>query len=229
MKNIAIIPARSGSKGLPDKNIKVLGNKPLLAYSILAAKESGCFDEICVSTDSEEYASIAREWGASVPFLRSEKTAGDKASSWDVVKEVLDGYRAMGMEFDTIALLQPTSPLRKAEDIQKGYVLMKENDAKAVIGVCEMDHSPLWSNTLPENLSMRGFIREEAKNTPRQSLPTYYRINGALYIIKKQILESVENMYEDECYAYVMSQEKSVDIDTAFDFQIAQLFMGESK
>lgn len=222
MKNIAIIPARSGSKGLPDKNVKLLDGKPLLAYSILAAKESKCFDEIFVSTDSEEYARIAKEWGADVPFLRSAATSGDKASSWDVVKEVLEGYRERGIVFDTITLLQPTSPLRRAEDIVQGYALMEEKSAKAVIAVCEMDHSPLWSNVLPENLSMSGFIREDAKNTPRQSLPSFYRINGALYIIKEEVLANIADMYEDECYAYVMPREHSVDIDTALDFVIAE-------
>ena len=227
MKNLAIIPARSGSKGLPDKNIKILGDKPLLAYSIKAAQESYLFDEIFVSTDSEKYAQVATEWGANVPFLRSAATSDDKASSWDVVKEVLERYKERGKTFDTVTLLQPTSPLRIAEDIVNGYALMKEKDAKTVVAVCEMDHSPLWSNTLPESLSMTGFIRDEAKNTPRQSLPTYYRINGALYITKPEVLERISEMYEDQCYAYVMPQERSVDIDTAFDFQVAQLFMKE--
>ena len=222
MKNIAIIPARSGSKGLPDKNIKMLNGKPLLAYSILAAKESGCFDEIFVSTDSEEYAEIAREWGASVPFLRSNENSGDQASSWDVVKEVLNKYSEMGKEFETIALLQPTSPLRTAQDIVNGYRFMDEKEANVVIGVCEMDHSPLWSNTLPNDFSMSGFVRDEAKNTPRQNLPTYYRINGALYLVKKDGLDNLTNMYENHCYAYVMPKEHSVDIDTALDFAIAE-------
>ena len=227
MKNLAIIPARSGSKGLPDKNIKILGDRPLLAYSIKAAQESGCFDEIFVSTDSEKYAQVATEWGANVPFLRSAATSDDKASSWDVVKEVLERYKELGKTFDTVTLLQPTSPLRTSEDIMNGYALMEEKDAKTVVAVCEMDHSPLWSNTLPESLSMTGFIRDEAKNTPRQSLPTYYRINGALYITKPEVLEHISEMYEDQCYAYAMPQERSVDIDTLFDFQVAQLFIKE--
>ena len=110
MKNIAIITARSGSKGLPNKNILPLDGKPLIAHTIIAAKESGMFDTVMVSTDSEEYAAIAREWGAEVPFLRSEENSSDKAGSWDVVREVLDEYRKRGEEFDTFTLLQPTSP-----------------------------------------------------------------------------------------------------------------------
>ena len=117
MKPLAIIPARSGSKGLRDKNIKPMAGKPLMVYSIQAALDSGVFDEVMVSTDSEHYADIAREWGGSVPFLRSETTSTDHASSWDMVKEVLEGYRSLGKEYDSFCLLQPTSPLRTAQDI----------------------------------------------------------------------------------------------------------------
>lgn len=117
MKNIAVITARSGSKALVDKNIKLLAGKPLLAYTIEAAKESGCFDTIMVSTDSEKYAVIARDYGAQVPFLRSEATSSDTAGSWDVVREVICQYKELGEVFDSVCLLQPTSPLRTAEDI----------------------------------------------------------------------------------------------------------------
>lgn len=124
MKNIAIITARSGSKGLPNKNIRLLNGKPLMAYTIEAAIKSNMFDEVFVSTDSEEYADIAKEYGASVPFLRSQENAGDSSSSWDVVKETIENYKELGKVYDTVALLQPTSPLRRAEDIVAGYKLM---------------------------------------------------------------------------------------------------------
>ena len=104
MKNIAIIPARSGSKGVKDKNIRDLCGKPLIAYTIEAAIKSGEFDEIMVSTDSEKYAQIAEQYGANIPFLRSEETSSDTASSWDMVEEVLNGYRDRGQEFDTFCL-----------------------------------------------------------------------------------------------------------------------------
>ena len=134
MKNIAIIPARSGSKGLVDKNIKELQGKPLIAYSIEAALQSGFFDEVMVSTDSDVYAYIAKEWGAQVPFLRSAEMASDSAGSWDTVREVLDRYKALGKEFDTVCLLQPTSPLRTQEDIRNAYQIYQNKNAKAVIG-----------------------------------------------------------------------------------------------
>jgi CMP-N,N'-diacetyllegionaminic acid synthase len=222
MKNIAIIPARSGSKGLKDKNIKLLNGKPLIAYTIKAAQESNLFEEIFVSTDSIEYAKIALEWGASVPFLRSEELSSDTVSSWDVVKDVVLNYKKIGKEFDTIALLQPTSPLRKFNDIIDGYNQMKRKNANAVVAVCEVDHSPLWCNTLPEDGSLQNFLNQELISMPRQGLPTYYRINGALYIVKTKYLMSIENIYEEKCYSIVMSKKNSIDIDDATDFKIAE-------
>jgi CMP-N,N'-diacetyllegionaminic acid synthase len=227
LKNLAIIPARSGSKGLKDKNIKLLNGKPLLAYTIEAAKESGVFDEIMVSTDSKEYAYIAKQWGANVPFLRSEEKSNDTASSWDVVKEVIEKYRDLGTEFDTVALLQPTSPLRTSNNIIEGYNLMKEKEANFVVGVCEMEHSPLWANTLPENLSMANFIRPEFLEIPRQKIPKYYRINGALYIVKVDYLMKSSYIYEDGSYALVMKKEDSIDIDDQVDFTIAEILISK--
>ncbi len=224
MKNLAIIPARSGSKGVKDKNIRELSGKPLLAYSIDAAQKSGLFQEVMVSTDSKQYAKIAEEFGASVPFLRSEATSTDSADSWSVVREVLSGYREAGQQFDTVCLLQPTSPLRTAEDIIGAYALLDERMADAVTSVCELDHSPLWSMTLDENQSLREF-RQQLANVPRQILPQYYRLNGAIYIRKIVYMDnSVELLSENE-FAYVMSRKHSVDIDTMDDFIMAKVFM----
>lgn len=225
MRNLAIIPARSGSKGLANKNIKLLNGKPLLAYTIDAAIESNAFEEIFVSTDSAEYADMAREYGANVPFLRSMETAGDSSSSWDVVRETLKKYKEIGKEFDTISLLQPTSPLRRAGDIIKGYELMVQKKANVIVAVCETDHSPLWCNVLPDDLSMQGFISDRVFNRPRQKLPIYYRVNGALYIVKTSILKDDFDLYNSQCYAYVMDKKYSIDIDEELDFQIAQLIM----
>jgi CMP-N,N'-diacetyllegionaminic acid synthase len=227
MRNLAIIPARSGSKGLKDKNIKLLNSKPLLAYTIEAARESGIFDEIMVSTDSREYADIAKRWGANVPFLRSDELSNDTASSWDVVKEVIEEYKDLGTEFDTVALLQPTSPLRSSNDIIEGYKVMEEKAANFVVGVCEMDHSPLWANTLPGNLSMENFIRPEVVEMPRQSIPTYYRINGALYIVKVDYLIKSSDIYGERSFASVMRKENSVDIDDQMDFAIAEIILNK--
>lgn len=225
MKNLAIIPARSGSKGLKDKNIKLLNGKPLIAYTIEAAKKSGLFNEIFVSTDSEKYAKIAQVWGANVPFLRSDELSTDIASSWDVVREAINKYKENGKEFDTIALLQPTSPLRTADDIIAGYNKMKQKFANSIVSVCETDHSPLWSNTLPEDNSMVSFVKQDIIYSIRQDLPTYYQINGALYIVRTNYLMSNNNIYKDSSFATIMSRENSIDIDTRMDFIIADALM----
>ncbi|WP_026672362.1 acylneuraminate cytidylyltransferase family protein [Alkalihalobacterium bogoriense] len=229
MSRLAIIPARSGSKGLKDKNIKLLNGKPLLSYTVEAARKSDIFDEIIVSTDSIEYANIAKKWGANVPFFRREELSSDTASSWDVVKEVIKEYKELGKEFSTVALLQPTSPLRDSNDIVKGFQMMKRKNVKAVVSVCEVEHSPLWCNTLPEDYSMANFLDESILNSNRQGLPTYYRINGALYIVKTDYLFSVENIYKHSCSAIIMSKEHSIDIDDDYDFLIAEALLSKKE
>ena len=224
MKNIAIIPARSGTKSLKDKNIKMLNGKPLLEYSIRAAVDSGMFAQVHVSTDSEVYANIARERGADVPFLRPEELATDDADSWDVVRYVLKEYQKMEQYFDTVALLQPTSPFRNALDIIAAYQIYEQNRANSVISLCEMEHTPLWSNVLPENHSMKDFI--SAKNdVRRQDLPVYYRQNGAIYVVNVQLILNYGNLYGEDSYAYIMDQKRSVDIDTVDDFEYAEFLL----
>ncbi len=224
MKNLAIIPARSGSKGLKDKNIKELNGKPLLSYSIEAAKESNLFNEIMVSTDSPQYAEIAKNFGANVPFLRSESNSSDKASSWDVVLEVLSKYLETSQKYDSVCLLQPTSPLRTAKDIIEAYKLLEVKQADAVTSVCEVDHSPLWTMTLPENLSLEEFKKRDS-DTPRQFLEKYYRLNGAIYIRKIHYSSKGIQFIDTNEFAFIMPRERSIDIDTALDFIIAEAVM----
>ena len=225
MKNIAIIPARSGSKGVKDKNIRLLGGKPLMAWAIDAALISEQFDEVMVSTDSEQYAAIAKEHGASVPFLRSALTASDTASAWDMVLEVLKGYENLGKSFDTFCLLQPTSPLRTAEDIRNAYALYHEKDAFAVVSVCEMEHPPLWCGQIPDTLELDGFV-PRGNGVRRQDAGKFYRLNGAIYIANIEKFKADTFLYQKGSYAYVMEQERSVDIDTELDFRFAE-FMTE--
>lgn len=228
MRNIAIIPARSGSKGLKDKNIKMLNGKPLISYTIEAALQSNLFDEVMVSTDSEKYAQIAMEYGASIPFLRSEELSSDSASSWDVVKEIINHYEEKGKKFDTITLLQPTSPLRNKKHIIEAFDMYYANKAKFIASVCEVDHSPLWTNSLPENLSLVNFINDEIYSKPRQLLDTFYRLNGAIYIVDKYHLLNEMNLYKKDSYAYIMSKKSSVDIDDELDFKIAEVLIKEN-
>lgn len=222
MKNLAIIPARSGSKGIKDKNIKILCGKPLMAYTIESAIKSKQFDTIHLSTDSEIYANIAKEYGADVPFLRKTELSGDTSVIWDTVNDVLDKYKKIGKEFDTVALLQPTSPLREENDIIKCFQMLKNKNAEAIVSVCEMEHSPLLCNQLDSNYSMKHFIKKEVVMCPRQNLPQYYRINGAIYLLKIEVLEKYNTLYDSEVYAYIMEQRKSIDIDNILDFKIAE-------
>ena len=219
---IAIIPARSGSKGLPDKNIRILNGKPLIAYSIIQAQGAGLFDEIFLSTDSQEYANIAMQYGANVPFLRSDELASDSASTWDCVREALEQYHTIGKEYDIFVVLQPTSPLRTTRDIINVIKQMVLTNADSVVSVCEADHSPLWYNTLPENKSLKGFVRSEIMAKTRQELPTFFRINGAIYAVSTSYFLRTQNIYDGNSFAYVMPKERSIDIDTLYDFSLAE-------
>ena len=224
MRNIAIVPARSGSKGLLDKNIRELAGKPLMAYSIEAALESECFDEIMVSTDSEEYADIARKYGASIPFLRSASTSSDTATSWDMVEEVLLGYKKRDREFDTFCLLQPTSPLRTSDDIRKAYKLYEEKATFAVVSVCEAEHSPLWCGNLPKSNEFIDFLDPDSMKR-RQDMGKFYRLNGAIYIVNIEKFQKDRFFYQKGSFAYIMPQDCSVDIDTGIDFNFAEVLL----
>ena len=131
------------------------------------------------------------------------------------------------LTFEVVCLLQPTSPLRDSRAIVKAIELMDQKQANVVVGVCEVDHSPLWANTLPEDGSLLGFLRPEVVSAPRQSLPTYFRINGAIYLVKTEYLSNSRNLYGGGCFAYVMDKRSSVDIDDDVDFAIAQALLGQ--
>ncbi|MYL69834.1 CMP-N-acetlyneuraminic acid synthetase [Halobacillus litoralis] len=229
MSCLAIIPARSGSKGLVDKNVKLLNGKPLIAYTIEAAINSKVFDEVMVSTDSPKYAETAKKWGADVPFLRDDKFASDTASSWDAVRDVLNQYSKQGKIFDKVTLLQPTSPLRDAEEIIGAFNLMEKKDAETVVSVCEVDHSPLFTNTLPPSLSLNNFVKNDLFQARRQELPKHYRINGAIYIVQVKNLYSGNSLYNEKSFAYLMSKKKSIDIDDELDFKFAKLIVEHTR
>lgn len=224
-KILGVITARGGSKGLPGKNIRPLHGKPLLAWSIEAGKYSGILDELLVTTDDHEIGAIAREYGASVPFIRPPELATDTTQTMDVLLHVLEWYEQTGLFFDLLVLLQPTSPLRTAEDIVRGVKLLFEKYAQAVVSVCEAEHHPYWMNHLPEDGCMGNFLRKEAQNMPRQLLNTYYRLNGALYIAEITWLKEQKSFFGEKTFAYVMERERSVDIDEMMDFQLAEILL----
>lgn len=224
---IAIIPARSGSKGLPDKNIRQLNGKPMMGYTIEAAKNSGIFEDVIVSTDSDKYAKIAEKYGARVPFLRPERLSIDTASTKDVI---IHAIKKMKTEFhkgyDLFMLLQPTSPLRNAEHIKEAYDLFKNKKANAVVSVCKADHNPKLYKKLDNSLSLDGFL-DDIKSVRRQDMADYYRLNGAIYLSDINYFLSYKNFFKLDSYAYKMGKKESVDIDGIIDFKLAQVLLDE--
>lgn len=223
---LAIIPARAGSKRLPRKNILMLQGKPLIQWTIDEALKSNVIDTIAVSTDDTEIIDLSVSLGLNVPFVRPEFLSGDKSSSIDVIKHAIDYYQSVGDKYDYVMLLQPTSPLRTAKHIDEAFQLLESKDAEAVVSVCECEHSPLWSNTLPDDLSMDNFIPENIKNKRSQDLGTFYRLNGAIYIAKiDAFLKENALLLSNRCVAYKMSTEESVDIDERIDFLLADAIL----
>jgi CMP-N,N'-diacetyllegionaminic acid synthase len=218
-KIMAVITAREGSKRLPGKNILELCGKPLIAWTIDEAKKSKYISKHIVSTDSEKIKKISLSYGSEVPFLRPAELATDQAGSVDVLKHAIEFFKD---QFTHILLLQPTSPMRTAEDIDNAIELLNDTETMAVISVCETEHSPLWSNILPDDLSMADFIRPEAMGKRSQELPKYYRLNGAIYIADIKYFYENNGFLGNKTKAFIMQPENSIDIDTKVDFLIAK-------
>lgn len=224
-KVLAIIPARGGSKGLPHKNILPLCGKPLINYTIEAALKSEYIDTIMVSTDDEEIANLAKQAGAEIPFLRPSYLATDTATSFDVIINCLKWYRNQGENYHYFILLQPTSPLRTDEDINAAFELLKNKNAKAIVSVCESDHHPYWMNTLPLDQNMNFFEKHEYTNKMRQQLPTFYRLNGAIYLSEVDYFEEQKSFMGQKTFALIMNKMHSVDIDDRLDLKFAEFLL----
>ena len=217
---LAIIPARGGSKRLPRKNLLDLNGKPLIAYSIEAGLKSRYIDRVIVSSDDKEILNVSQKYRADT-ICRPNELANDTASTVDAIIHTINSVE----KYDYIILLQPTSPLRTEQHIDEAIELLDRKNADAIISVCEMEHSPLWSNTLESSLSMQGFLRDEVLNKRSQDLEKYYRLNGAIYICKtKKLLEERSFLLKNSIFAYIMSREYSIDIDEKIDFEIATIF-----
>jgi CMP-N-acetylneuraminic acid synthetase len=220
----ALIPARSGSKRLPHKNKRLLCGKPLIAWTIEAALRSRYLDTVCVSTDDQQIIEIARSKHAEAPFLRPTALAIDQATSASVLMHAIDYYKAnMGKSFDCVVLLQPTSPLRTADDIDRAIEYYFSTGASAVVSVCPQEHTPILSMTLPADYSLSEFIERYEGLSLEEKKQVYYRVNGALYICREDTFTSEQSFFP-RCgtYAFVMPQDRSVDIDTELDFFIAE-------
>lgn len=216
---LAIIPARGGSKGIPHKNIINLCGKPLIAHTIGAAKQSAYIDTVLVSTDDVDIQRVSEDYGASVPFLRDAKIASDEARTISVVVDAVNRLQAIGQNFDTVVLLQPTSPLRTTDEIDVAIDVFFQNEMKGVVSVNVAKVSPFLLRTIKGSQLQR--IISENSTIRRQDMPTYYEVNGAIYINAiSDITESLS--FNDNPIPYIMNREHSVDIDTWDDLDEAE-------
>lgn len=213
---LGLITARGGSKGLPRKNVMPLGRKPLIGWTIEAALRSEVIGRLVLSSDDDEIMEVAKKWGCEVPFRRPAYLADDTASSMDVVLHALG--QLPGYEY--LVLLQPTSPLRTAADIDAAFELMKSTGAPSCVSVCEAEQSPYWMFRIKDGGKVERLLSEEGSATRRQDLPPIYVLNGAIYIARVDWLRQSKNFLGDGCIAYVMPRERSLDIDDAEDFEV---------
>ena len=222
---IAIIPARGGSKGVPHKNIKKLGEKPLIAYSITEALKSEYLDYVFVSTEDSEIADISKKYGAQV-IDRPPALAEDASKTVDAILHAVEYLVKEDIHPQIIVLLQPTSPLRNIEDINAAIRLFLDNECDSVVSVCEPDHSPFWCFMFNE-MYLQPLFGPEYKNMRRQDLPKVVMPNGAIYISSPESITRFGGFYGDRVIPYCMPPERSIDIDTALDFTIAEVIVNK--
>lgn len=222
---LAIIPARAGSKGLPGKNILSFHGRPLIGWSILQARRAKYLDKIIVSTDDAKIAAISHKHGACVPFLRPARLALSHSNMIHVVLHALDVMAKKGETYEVVVLLQPTSPLRTSEDIDKTLELMFKKKADSLVSVTLCEHHPWWSVSLGKDFKIKEFLGLGKAHQNRQDLPVFYQLNGALFIAKEDFFRKEKTFIGKNTFAYIMPQEKSVDIDSRFDFKLAEFLM----
>ncbi|MEF9949765.1 MAG: acylneuraminate cytidylyltransferase family protein [Mucinivorans sp.] len=219
MRILAIIPARGGSRGIPNKNIKALASRPLIAYSIDVAREIVSDEDICLSTDSNEIAAVASRCGLAVPFIRPAALAGDSSGTVGVLLHALDFYRQQGKEYDVILLLQPTSPFRTAEHVRQALALFNATTDMVVSVKASSSASVLCLE------DEHGYVHNvfNASHSPRQECASFWEYNGAIYVISVPKLLSARSLAFDHIVKYEMPVESSLDLDTMLDWSIAEM------
>ena len=225
---LAIIPARGGSKGIHKKNIRELSGKPLIAYTIEAAKKTELFDQIIVSTDSEEIARISEGYGAQVPFIRPKRLSTDTASSKDVVTHTMQWIENnMSVQYDYFILLQPTSPYRNELHIYQAIsMILKHANAKTLVSFTEPKHHPIIMRRINDNgylEQLKGFSNNNCNR--RQDYPPVLAINGAIYIAEWKYFKENETFFGDKCIPYLMDRRSSIDIDSEYDWKQAEILI----
>ncbi|WP_054059000.1 MULTISPECIES: cytidylyltransferase domain-containing protein [Pseudomonas] len=221
---LAIVPARGGSKRLPGKNLLNLKGKPLIRWTLEAALDSQVIDMLVVSSDDEAILAEGRLLGLRT-VRRPAYLASDTAKTSDVLIHALNSLAQEGINPARLMLLQPTSPLRGAQEIREAVQHMDDTGASSVISVCPCEHSPLWSNTLGAEGSMDAFLRPELLNQRSQDLPAYYRLNGAIYLARTDRFLAEQGFFMPNSQSYLMTPEKSLDVDNYFDFKQCEFFI----
>ena len=222
---IAIVPARGGSKGLPGKNIKNLLGKPMIAYTIEEALKSKYITEVIISTDCNEIEKVAIKYGAKSPFLRPEYLATDSAKAIDNYIYTIDRLnKEFAYDIKDFVLLQPTSPLRTVEDIDKSIELFKDKNADSVVSYTEEHHPIEWHKYITEDGKFENIFEEKLLN--RQEIKKSYFPNGAVFVFDYELIKQ-EKYYSDNSYAYVMPRNRSVDVDTLEDFRYIEFLLQE--
>lgn len=226
LKILGLIPARSGSKGIPGKNIKILEDKPLLLYTIDNALKSKHLDRVIVSTDSQEIAQIAQEAKCEVPFLRPAHLAQDTTPMYEVLVHVIEEMSKLGLKPEIIVLLQPTSPFRTTEQIDEAIQKFLTSSVKCLISVRKVRENPYWMKILE-----RGFLSPvlDKSISSRQQLPTFYYPNGAIYIWSAEYLLNTNQLYPEDTIPYEMDESSSLDIDEELDWLFAEFLMSRQK
>lgn len=224
---LALIPARGGSKGLPGKNIKELCGKPLIAYTIEAAKKAEEIDRIIVTTDSEDIACVAKKYGAEIPFIRPSYLAQDDSMACDVYLHAVE-YMREHERIDTskFAVLLPTAPLRTNKDIDNAIRLFHQKNAETLVSMTETEVPISWYYTINSegNVLHAGFDDKKCLQNRQDNVP-YYRPNGAIYILDYELLKTQRTYYSAHTIAYIMERSKSIDIDTQEDFLYAEFLL----
>jgi N-acylneuraminate cytidylyltransferase/CMP-N,N'-diacetyllegionaminic acid synthase len=221
---LAIIPARGGSKGIPHKNIKNLKEKPLIAWTIKESLKSKYIDKLVVSTEDKEIAEISKKYGAEIPFLRPAGLALDSTPGIDPILHAIKWFKNRNCNFDYVMCLQCTSPFRTYAQIDEAIENLFRKDADSIVSVCKSEITPYWMKKI-ENGKLKDFLDEDVFYARRQDAPKAYRLNGAIYMAKTQLLLNIKNWYTENTMPYVMDEISSIDIDNILDFKFAEFCM----
>nr|WP_154894892.1 acylneuraminate cytidylyltransferase family protein [Paenibacillus xylanexedens] len=223
-KILAIIPARSGSKGILHKNIVDVNGMPLIAYTIRAAQESEFIDRIYVSTDSPEIAEVCRKYGVEVENLRPQHLATDEAKTIDVLRYTVESLKSKNENYDYIILLQPTQPLRASLHIDEAIKLLFIHQNASIISVSEVEEHPLFMREINEHGQLESLLKKSS-TVRRQELPVYYKVNGAIYINRASDILNAEISLNDNKIPYVMDKEFDLDVDTLEDLERLRMLL----